>query len=70
MSFEDMEKLINEKDIHISDNDKKTVFKYIKTYYNVFFNNPIKYIKMLKGEIDDELYYNILMLYDSYKDLL
>lgn len=70
MDFEDMEKYINENNIAISEEDKKTIYTHIKNYYDVFFDDPIKYIKMLKDKINEDTYYNILMVYDKYKDVL
>ena len=70
MTIEDLDNYIKKNNITISEEDKQTIYNHIKEYYKVFFNNPIKYIKMLKGKVKDEIYYNILMLYDKYKDLI
>ena len=70
MTMEDVNTFINKNNIEISEEDKNTIFQHVKKYYNVFFDDPIKYIKMLKDKIDDEMYYNILMLYDKYKNVL
>ena len=70
MNYDDMDKFIMDNNINITENDKNIIYNHIKEYYSVFFDNPIKYIKMLKGKIEDDIYYNILMLYDQYKDLL
>ena len=70
MTMKDVNNFIKKNKIKISDQDKNIVFNHVKKYYNVCFDDPIKYIKMLKGKIDDEIYYNILMIYDKYKNLL
>ncbi len=70
LTIKDLDTYIKNNNIKISKQDKQTIYEHIKKYYNVFFNNPIKYIKMLKEKIDEEIYYNILALYDKYKDLL
>ncbi len=70
MTMDDMNNFVKSNNIIISEDDKKVVFNHIKKYYNVFFNDPIKYIKMLKSSINDDVYYNILELYDKYKNLL
>ena len=70
IKIEDLDNYIKNNNITISEKDKTTIYNYIKKYYNVFFNDPIKYIKILKGKIDDEIYYNILMVYDKYKNIL
>ena len=70
LTIKDLDNYIKNNNIDITKQDKQTIYKHIKKYYNVFFDNPIKYIKMLKGRIDEEIYYNILMLYDKYKKLL
>lgn len=70
MGYDDMNQFITDNNIDISEADKNVIYSHIKSYYNVFFDDPIKYIKMLKEKIDDNTYYNILMLYDKYKDIL
>ncbi len=70
MTMNDINSFVKNNNIKISEDDKLTIFNHIKKYYNVFFNDPINYIKMLKGKIDDEIYYNILTLYDRYKNIL
>ena len=67
MTMEDVNSFIEKNNIEISEKDKRVIFNHIKKYYNVFFNDPIKYIKMLKGSIDDNIYYEVLTLYDKYK---
>ena len=69
MTMNDVDNFIKKNNIDITEEDKLTIFNHIKKYYNEFFSDPIKYIKMLKGKIDDDIYYNILMLYDKYKNL-
>ena len=64
MTMEDVNSFIEKNNIEISEKDKRVIFNHIKKYYNVFFNDPIKYIKMLKGSIDDNIYYEVLTLYD------
>ena len=70
MTIEDANNFIEKNNIAISNKDKDTIFNYIKKNYNTFFDNPIKHIKMLKGKVQDDIYYNILTLYDKYKDKL
>lgn len=70
MTKEDMYKYIKNKNLIVSDNDVDTIFLHIKKYYLVFFDNPIYYIKMLKSKISDNTYYEILTLFDQYKNFL
>ena len=70
MTIEDITKFTKNNDINITEKDKLTIYNHIKKYYDIFFNDPIKYIKMLKGNIEDDIYYNILSLYDKYKNKL
>lgn len=70
MTIEDSNNFIKNNNINIKEEDKITIFNHIKKYYTKFLDDPVKYIKMLKGSIDDDVYYNILMLYDNYKNLL
>ena len=66
----DIQSFVKKNNIEVSDDDIDTIYNYIKKYYNVFLDDPIKYIKMLKNSINDDIYYQILMLYDKYKHLL
>lgn len=70
MSMNDVDNFVKKNNIDITVEDKITIFNHIKKYCDVFFDDPIKYIKMLKGNIDDEIYYSILELYDKYKNIL
>lgn len=70
MTKEDMYKYIQNNNIDIKDKDIDTIYEHIKKYHNVFFDDPIKYIKMLKDKIEDDIYYDILALYDNYKNYL
>ncbi len=70
MTKDDMYRYIKKNNIQATDEEIDIVYKHIKKYYNVFFDDPIKYIKMLKGKISDDNYYQILMLFDKYKGFL
>lgn len=70
MTKDDMYKYIKNNNIDIKDDDVDTIYDHIKKYYNVFFDDPIKYIKMLKGKIEDNIYYEILTIYDNYKNYI
>lgn len=70
MKREDIVNFIKNKGISASDQEIDIVFNHIKKYYEVFFDNPVHYIKMLKGKISDNNYYQILMLFDQYKGFL
>ena len=67
---DDIYNFIKKNGISATDEEIDIVFKHIKTYYKVFFDNPIYYIKMLKNNISDDNYYKILMLFDEYKSYL
>ena len=70
MTKEDMRNFAKKNNIKVNENDVDTIYTHIKKYYNVFFDDPIKYIKMLKGTIEDDIYYEILKTYDNYKNYL
>ncbi|MGM9878601.1 MAG: hypothetical protein ACI31R_01035 [Bacilli bacterium] len=70
MTKDDIYSFIKKNGISATEKEIDIVFKHIKRYYRVFFDNPIYYIKMLKGKISDENYYKILMLFDEYKNYL
>ena len=70
LTKEDIDSFVKTNNIEVSEKDIDTIYNHIKTYYQVFFDDPIKYIKMLKGKISDDIYYQILMVYDKYKSYL
>lgn len=70
MTMEDVNNYIKNNKINVSEKDKLTIYNHIKEYYSVFFDDPLKYIQMLKSNIADNTYYNILKIYDKYKDKL
>lgn len=70
MTKDDIYRFINKNGISATDEEIDIVYKHIKTYYRDFFDNPVYYIKMLKGKISDENYYNVLMLFDQYKGFI
>jgi len=70
MTMEDVNNYIKNNKINVSEKDKLTIYNHIKEYYSVFFDDPLKYIQMLKSNISDNTYYNILKIYDKYKDKL
>ena len=67
---EDIENFVKSNNIKVSKKDINTIYEYIKKYYLNFFDNPIGYIKMLKGKIENDVYYEILTMYDNYKKYL
>lgn len=67
LTKEDIYSFIDKKGISATEEEVDIVYKHIKMYYKDFFNNPIYYIKMLKGKISDDNYYRVLMLFDEYK---
>ena len=70
MTKEDIYKFINKNNFSVTDEEVDIIYNHIKKYYNVIFDNPIKYIKMLKGKISNDNYYQMLMLFDEYKGFL
>ena len=70
LTKEDIDSLVKTNNIEVSKKDIDIIYNHIKTYYQLFFDDPIKYIKMLKGKISDDIYYQILMVYDKYKSYL
>lgn len=70
MTKEDIYHFIQKNNISATDEEVDIVYNHIKTYYKDFFDNPVYYIKMLKGKISEENYYKILMLFDEYKSFI
>lgn len=70
MTKEDLINFTNKNNIKATEQEINTVYNHIKTYSNEILNEPIKYIKMLKEKISEENYYQILMLFDKYKNYL
>lgn len=67
---EDIKNFVKKNNFHITNKETTIIHNHIKTYPNELLKDPIKYIKMLKGKITDENYYNILMLFDKYRNLI
>ena len=63
---EDIYKFINKNNFSVTDEEVDIIYNHIKKYCNVIFDDPIKYIKMLKGKISDDNYYQMLMLQRLY----
>ena len=53
--------------LNITDKDIDIIYLYIKKYKNEFFDNPNKYIAMIKNEVTPNCYKEILKYYDKYK---
>lgn len=70
MTRDDIVKFVKNNGFKVTDNEIDIIYEHIKKYYNVFFNDPFGYTKLLKGKISDENYYQILTLLDSYKQFL
>ena len=70
MSKEDIYNFIDKNGYDATNNEVDIIYDYIKKYYNVFFDNPIYYIKKLQGKISDNNYYLILELFDKYKNFI
>lgn len=70
MKKEDLENFVKSKNINATSQEIDVVYDHMKTYFNDFFNDPIYYIKLLKGKISDDNYYRILMAFDQYKQFL
>ena len=46
------------------------IYNYIKNRYQDIFDNPIKVINEIKGNIRDNVYNKILELYNKYKNYI
>ena len=67
MTRDDLVRFVNNNGFKATDEEIDIIYEHIKKYYNVFLDDPVNYIKILKGKISDDNYYNILMLFDQYK---
>ena len=67
---EDIIKYCNIKDIDIKDYELDIIYRYIKTNYKRFFNDPISILDEVKSKVSDKTFKEIVVLYDKYKDRL
>ena len=66
----DIKNYIKNNNYSVSENEINIIYEHIQKYYNVIFDNPIKYIKMIKEKVSDDTYYLILELFDKYKNYI
>ena len=57
-------------DIVLTKDELDIIYNYIKNRYQDIFDNPIKVINEIKGNIRDNVYNKILELYDKYKNYI
>ena len=61
---------LNNNGFNVSDKEIDVIYEHIQKYHDVFFDDPLGYVKVLKGKISDQNYYQILVLLDRYKNFL
>ena len=57
-------------DIVLTKDELDIIYNYIKNRYQDIFDNPIKVINEIKGNIRDNVYNKILELYNKYKNYI
>lgn len=57
-------------DIVLTKDELDIIYNYIKNKYQDIFDNPIKVISEIKGNVRDNVYNKILELYDKYKNYI
>lgn len=67
---EDIVNFVNNNGFNVSDKEIDVIYEHIQKYHDVFFDDPLGYVKVLKGKISDQNYYQILVLLDRYKNFL
>ncbi len=67
---EDIVNFVNNNGFNVSDKEIDVIYEHIQKYHDVFFDDPFGYVKVLKGKISDQNYYQILVLLDRYKNFL
>lgn len=67
MSKEDIYNFIDKNGYDATNEEVEIIYNHIKKYCNNLLNDPVYYIKLLKGKISDNNYYLILELYNKYK---
>lgn len=70
MSKEDIYSYIDKNGYDATNNEVEIIYNHIKKHNTNILNNPIYYIKMLKGKISNDNYYLILELYNKYKNFI
>ena len=57
-------------DIVLTKDELDIIYNYIKNKYQDIFDNPIKVINEIKGNVRDNVYNKILELYNKYKNYI
>lgn len=70
MKKSDLISFINKNGYKATNEEIDIIFNYIKKYPEEILNNPVGYIKKLKGKISDDNYYEMLNLFNQYKNYL
>lgn len=70
MTKNDIINFANKKNYHLEEKEIDIIYNHIKKYTDEIIEEPIKYAKMLKGKISDNIYYEILTLIEEYKNYL
>lgn len=70
LSKNDLYNIREKNSINATDNDIDIVYEYINKYKNVFFDDPDKYIKIVKDKVSTSCAKEIDKYYNQYKKVL
>lgn len=70
LSINDIYNYCNKENINISEHDAKVIYNYIKTYNIDILYNPLFYLEDIKGKVNDNIYINLVNIYEKNKKKL
>ena len=70
LSINDVYNYCNKENISISEVDAKIIYNYIKTYGIDILRNPLFYLEDIKGKVDNNIYLNLVSIYEKNKKKL
>ncbi len=70
MTMDDLKGFVLKNNFNVSDEELLVIYSHIKSNADFLLDDPVKYIKMLKGKISDDNYYQMLMLFDKYRGFI
>ena len=70
LTKEDIYNFRDNNNLNATDNDLNTIYEFIKKYNTVFFDNPEKYVEILKDKVSDNCYKEVMVYYEKYKNYI
>ena len=68
LTKDDISKYALSQDTPLNDNELDLIYAYIKKYPKRILNEPLEVLEEIKDDLNTDVYYKLLELYDKYKD--